>query len=184
MTVIGYIQLTAAQFLEMGKDPPGARLELVHGEVAVSPSASFDHSDIVFALAGILRPHIKRNSLGRLVGDVDTVFDDANVRRPDLLFYSKNRLRLIGKKFVKGPPDLCIEVLSPSSVAIDREDKFSLYQAHGVAHYWIIDPDAKTLEAYDLKDGKFLLKATGRKTDIMHLRPFPKLGIPLAELWP
>ena len=159
--------MTAEQFLQMGQDPPGVRLELVNGEVAVSPSPEPRHSHIDTMLRIFLGSYIRAHKLGRLYGDVDTVFDVHNVRRPDLLYFSKGRLHLVGKKAMKGPPDLCIEIVSPSSGQIDREDKFKQYSKGGVAHYWIIDPDERTAEAYTLARGKYRLAGRGNASDVV-----------------
>src|SRR4051812_6528408 len=116
---VSTIKMTARQFLELGEDPPGVRLELVNGEIAVSPSPMPDHSFVVISLARILGDHIEKNDLGQIFGDVDTIFGEFDVQRPDLLFFRKTRLHLIGEKAMEGSPDLAIEVVSPSSVRTD-----------------------------------------------------------------
>src|SRR4051812_13552428 len=103
---VSTIKMTARQFLELGEDPPGVRLELVNGEIAVSPSPIPDHGFVVIALATILQQHIAQYRLGQLFPDVDTIFGDFDVCRPDLLFFSTKRLHLIGDKAMEGAPDL------------------------------------------------------------------------------
>jgi len=78
----------------------------------------------VIKLARILDTYITDHDLGELYQDVDTLLDKFNVRRSDLLYFSKARPHLVGEKAMEGPPDLAIEVISPGSVEIDREDKF------------------------------------------------------------
>jgi Uma2 family endonuclease len=180
---VSTIKMTARQFLELGEDPPGVRLELVNGEIAVSPSPIPDHSYIVLTLASILRQHIDDHDMGQLFSDVDTIFGEHDVRRPDLLFFRNSRLHLIGDKAMEGPPDLAIEVLSPSSVKIDRKDKFKLYAASKVKYYWIVDPRQRTIEAYQLKAGRYVGRVRGSGSDIVRLRPFARLDIPLGKLW-
>jgi Uma2 family endonuclease len=184
MSTISTIKMTAHQFLELGEDPVGVRLELVNGEVAVSPSPTPDHSYIDTQLRIILGQYLKTHQLGRLYGDVDTIFGVHDVRRPDVIFFANSRLHLISKKAMEGPPDLCVEILSPSSRKTDRADKFEQYRAGGVAHYWIVDPEHQTIEAYTLQEGVYVLSGRGKGSDIVHLAPFPELAIPLAELWP
>ena len=84
---------------------------------------------------------------------------------------------------MEGPPDLCIEVISPSSGTIDRVDKFHQYAAAGVQFYWLVDPQKKTIEAYELTDGSYRETARGQAEDVVCLPPFPELEIPLADLW-
>jgi Uma2 family endonuclease len=180
---ISTIKMTAEQFLQLGEDPPGVRLELVNGEIAVTPSPTPSHSNIDTILRIILGNHIRAHDLGKLFGDVDTILDDFNVRRPDILHFAKSRLHLVGEKAMEGPPDLCIEILSPSSERIDRKVKFEQYRKAGVAHYWIVDPKSKAIEAYKLTRGKYRLAGSGAKNDAVRLAPFEALEIPLAELW-
>ena len=183
MSRISTIKMTARQFLELGEDPPGVRLELVDGEIAVSPSPIPDHSYVVLTLARILGNHIEKRKLGQLFTDVDTIFGEHDVRRPDLLFFRTGRLHLIGDKAMEGPPDLAVEVLSPSSGTTDRRDKFKLYASGKVKHYWIVDPKARTIEAYRLSGGKYVGRVRGSGSDVVRLPPFNDLKISLAELW-
>lgn len=183
MSIVGTIKMTARQFLELGEDPPGVRLELVNGEVAVSPSPIPRHSYTVIRLTILLGNHIDRYGLGRLYADVDTIFGEYDVRRPDLLFFAKDRLHLIGDKAMEGPPDLCVEVLSPSSGTTDRRDKFGQYEAAGVMHYWMVDPKTKAFDGFQLINGIYRPTGSARGDETIHLPPFDDLAIPLGELW-
>jgi Uma2 family endonuclease len=131
--------MTARQFLMLGQDPPGVRLELVDGEIAVSPSPIPDHSYVDTQLRTILNTHVQARGLGMIFGDVDTIFGEHAVRRPDIICFSKSRLHLIGPKAMEGSPDLCVEILGPGSVRTDRKDKFKQCAEAGVRFYWIVD---------------------------------------------
>ncbi len=183
MPTISTTRMTAEQFLMLGEDPPGVRLELVDGEVAVSPSPTPNHSHVVVNLLTILNNHIFTNKLGELHQDVDTLLDTFNVRRPDVLFFTNERAHLIGAKAMEGPPDLAVEVMSPSSVSIDRKDKFAQYRKAGVRFYWIIDPGTRTIEGWELKKQKYVASGRGGRNDVVQLQPFPTLEIPLKRLW-
>jgi len=182
--IVNTTKMTARQFLELGEDPPGVRLELVDGEVAVSPSPVPDHSHVVLNLSAILLQHVKAKRLGRVYSDVDTLVSSHDVRRPDILFFSTEKLKLVGKKAMEGPPDLCVEVISPSSATIDRVDKYEQYQSFGVGHYWIVDPDHRTIEAHRLVGGVYQPAGNGRDSDVVRLPPFEDLETPLGEIWP
>jgi Uma2 family endonuclease len=181
--IISTTRMKARQFLFLGEDPEGVRLELVNGEIAVSPSPVPSHSHIITTLVILIGTHVRQQRLGRLLQDVDTIIDDYNVRRPDILYFSTDRAHLIGKKAIEGPPDLCIEVLSPGSITIDRNDKFSQYQELGVLHYWIVDPEQRRIDGFSLKNGALCPSGAAQHGDIARLPPFPDLQIPLAELW-
>jgi Uma2 family endonuclease len=183
MPIISTTKMTAQQFLQLGEDPPGVRLELVDGVVAVSPSPTPDHSNVVIQIIFLLEQYNQAHRLGELHHDVDTILNRFNVRRPDVLFFFSSRTHLIGKKAMEGPPDLAIEVISPSSIEIDREDKFIQYRDAGVAYYWIIDPVTQTIDAWRLENGTYLSSGHGQGTTVVKLQPFPDLEIPLTRLW-
>ena len=183
MSIISTTKMTAKQFLELGEDPPGVRLELVNGEVAVSPSPVPAHGYVVVQLMALLAIHVKKHKLGRVYPDIDTIFGKYDVRRPDILYFANDRVHLIGKKAMEGPPDLCVEVISPSSGTIDRRDKFKQYAEGEVAFYWIVDPKQKTIEAFQLARGKYKDVGNGSGDDVVRLAPFADLAIPLGDLW-
>ncbi|HEV8379435.1 MAG TPA: Uma2 family endonuclease [Tepidisphaeraceae bacterium] len=176
-------KMTARQYLELGEDPPGIRLELVNGEVAVSPRPSLDHSYAMLALGSILTEYVERQNLGQVLCDVDTVLGEFDVRAPDLLFVRKNKVRRLKKRAVDLAPDLCVEIISPTSIEIDREDKFKQYRDAGIPCYWIIDTDQRTFEGFELRKRKCTLVSSGHGSDEVSAPPFPDLTIPLARLW-
>lgn len=177
------IKMTADQFLRFGEDSPGVRRELVDGEIAVSPSPSPDHSHVDTQLRTLLNAHVRKHDLGIVLGDVDTIFGPHDVRRPDVIYFHKARRHLISRRALDGAPDLCAEIISPSSVKIDRKDKFEQYAAGGVAYYWILDPEARTVEAFEPSGGKYRKVAGGSDNDVVHLPPFLDLSISLRDLW-
>ena len=183
MSRVSTIKMTAQQFLQLGADPPGVRLELVDGEIAVSPSPIPRHSFTVGALYAILKYHIDHYDLGEVLMDVDTIFGEHDVRRPDIFYFTKARRHFIGEQCIEGPPDLAVEVISPGNERTDRRDKFKQYAAGKVKHYWIVDPAQRTVESYSLRGGKYIGRVRGSGSDVIKLAPFPKLEIPLAKLW-
>ena len=92
MPIVSTVKMKAQQFLRLGEDLPGVRLELVDGEVAVSPSPAPDHSYVVMSLAWILNNHIRPNDLGELHHDLDTILDPYNVAGPTYSIF-QNRER-------------------------------------------------------------------------------------------
>ncbi len=184
MPVISTTKMTARQFDKLGEDPPGIRLELVDGEIAVSPSPRPRHSHAQIALSHLLFDHVKKRDLGLVLGDVDTIFGDFDVRRPDLIFFKKSRVHLVKPdKAINGAPDLCVEIVSPSSGIIDRDDKFIQYSDAGVHHYWIIDPQQESAEAFELRNGSYRMVGSGTANETVTLPPFRRLNISLGNLW-
>ncbi|MGH7856830.1 MAG: Uma2 family endonuclease [Candidatus Binatia bacterium] len=84
---------------------------------------------------------------------------------------------------VEGAPDLMVEILSTSSVRQDRTTKAALYGRFGVPHYWIVDPDVRTMEIYELDAELYRLVGKHAGEAIVRTALFPCLEIPLADLW-
>ena len=77
--------------------------------------------------------------------------------QPDLIFVASAHASRVSRRGIEGAPTLAVEILSPSTTTIDRSRKLQLYARHGVPHYWIVDPEARTVEAYELADGVYRL---------------------------
>jgi Uma2 family endonuclease len=78
------------------------------------------------------------------------------IREPDILFVAREHSDCIDER-VYGPPDLVVEVLSPSTRRTDRHEKFYEYAQAGVGEYWMVDPDARTIEVFVLREGAYEL---------------------------
>ena len=81
-------------------------------------------------------------------------------------------------------PDWVCEVLSPSTRRLDQGEKRNLYAREGVRHLWFVDPDARTLEAFELREGRWLLLTTLVDDVPVSLPPFEAITFPLGALWP
>ena len=82
------------------------------------------------------------------------------------------------------PPDWVCEVLSPSTRRIDQSEKRTIYAREGVSHLWFVDPDARTLEVFELGGGRWTLLATLADDAAVSLPPFDAITFPLDALWP
>jgi hypothetical protein len=108
----------------------------------------------------------------------------ADVLVPDLAGWRRERMPALpdGAWFELAPDWLC-EVLSPATARTDRALKLPRYAAAGVAHCWLLDPDARTLEAYENADGRWLLLGAWGNDDAPRVPPFEAIALPLANLW-
>jgi Uma2 family endonuclease len=81
-------------------------------------------------------------------------------------------------------PDWVCEILSPSTSRTDRAIKMPVYAREGVAHLWLVDPDAQTLEVYALQeDRRWLLLDTLKEGDRVSQPPFESVTFALDALW-
>ena len=131
--------------------PEGERRELIEGDFYVLPAPSFKHQTVAANLGMALRQHVRTNRLGVVVwAPTDVVLSQESVVQPDILFVSNERRGIITEANVSGAPDLVVEILSPSTAERDRELKLDLYARYGVREYWIVDPEAETVEVMEL----------------------------------
>ena len=137
----------------------GRKTELVDGRVVVSPSSGRPHSLANLRLAEALIPFVREGNLGELhVAPIDCVLASETVYQPDLCFIRRGREGILTDR-IEGAPDLAIEILSPSNRAHDTEVKFRDYARFGVAEYWIVDPESKTVRTFANRGGRFELLA-------------------------
>ena len=80
-------------------------------------------------------------------------------------------------------PDRVCEVLSPSTRAVDQSLKRAIYAREGVGWLWFVDPDVRTLEAFELRDGQWLLLDTLKENEPVSLPPFEGISFSLGDLW-
>lgn len=165
------------------------RYELYDGELLEMPSPNLRHQDIVGSLYLLLMQYAREHDAGKVyLSPVDLYVSETRVFIPDLMFVTKERLgterieREDGQCLI-APPDLIVEIISPSTAHNDRVRKTKIYAEFGVAHYWIIEPEHKTLEALTLENGRYTLHGSFSEEDTFAPALFPGLQIPLATVF-
>ena len=176
------IVLTYEDFVALPDD--GKRYELHEGELSVTPSPGTRHQNVLLNLALLIAPHVRASGRGTLmIAPFDCILSDITVVEPDLLYLDESRVRLLSERGVEGSPTLAIEIVSPSSRQIDRRRKMALYAVHDVTWYWIVDPEARTVEAYRLEGGGYRLDARLEGSQSRALPPFPDLPLDPTAVW-
>jgi len=129
-------------------------MELIEGEIIVSPTPNIPHQRLVFKLGKLVEANIPDGEV--IIAPMDVYLDDENVFQPDVFWISANgNCKPVENKHFRGAPDLVIEVLSPSTATKDRKTKFALYEKFGVREYWLVDPEAQLIEVYRLVEGAY-----------------------------
>lgn len=144
---------------EMVAELPETNLpvELWDGELIMAPAPFYFHQHIVLFLARHLHDWVADRKLGIvIVSPMDMVLTQHNVTQPDVSFVSKERRDII-KNAIMGPVDLAMEVISSGSRRRDRFDKKDLYELHGIKEYWVIEPEAQTVDVYFLEGQQYAL---------------------------
>ena len=86
--------------------------------------------------------------------------------------------------FVTLAPDWVCEVLSASTRRLNLQGKRPIHAREGVGHLWLVDPTDRTLEAFELRDGEWVLIAAAKDDDPISIRPFDAITFSLGDLWP
>ncbi|MCK6623107.1 MAG: Uma2 family endonuclease [Calditrichaceae bacterium] len=163
-------------------EPDNFRHEIIEGEHIMSPSPRIPHQEIVRKLTIFLSKYVEETKLGRIfVSPVDVVFHESDVCVPDLVFVSTENLAIVREENIQGAPDLVIEVLSPGSEKRDREVKYKRYAYYGVKEYWIVDPERRLVEVYDLAANQLLQVVP--KIQPLSTPLFPDLDLDLATVF-
>jgi Uma2 family endonuclease len=174
--------LTYADYAAMPED--GRRYELWDGELSVMPAPGTKHQGFLRDLLVILYGHVKQGGLGLLFpAPVDCILSDTTVLQPDIVFVETSRKAIVTERGIEGAPTLVVEILSPSTARTDRTVKTGLYARHGVPWYWIVDPEARTIEALALRGGAYELRTRLDATVRGALPPFDDLIIDVDALF-
>ncbi len=129
------------------------RYEIIGGKLIEMPAPTTTHQRIVGRLFRLMSDFVEENSLGEVfVSPVDVILSEENVVQPDVVFVSKEKEDIISERGVFGTPDIVVEVISPSTLKRDTEDKKKLYAEYGVKELWLIFPGEKAVEVFSLKE--------------------------------
>ena len=135
----------------------GKRYEILDGELYMTPSPVTRHQLIAFRLSQAIGMYLEAHPIGTgLAAPCDVILSETDTVQPDLFVVLHGGLAQITDKNVQGPPDLVIEILSPGTSARDRELKRKRYEHFRVREYWLIDPDANSVETLGLQDDRFV----------------------------
>jgi Uma2 family endonuclease len=132
-------------------------IELSEGEFVMPPHPTHTHQQIVGKLYRAMYDFVAERDLGTVqFGPLPVRLWPGKIREPDILFVAREHSDRIGEQ-AYGPPDLTVEVLSPSTRRTDRLEKMVEYARAGVREYWIVDPHGRTVEVFVLRDGVYEL---------------------------
>jgi Uma2 family endonuclease len=164
--------MTNVHFATLFDTPPEARLcaedyiaapqsahksDLIEGVFVMASPASFQHGRIQGFLLTAFTNFVSTRNLGVVLGEnMAYRLNEYNVYQPDISFLSRERLHLAGEVRVDGPPDLAVEVISPSSRRYDLVEKRIDYARFGTREYWLIDPIERSANVYELVQGEWI----------------------------
>jgi Uma2 family endonuclease len=173
--------MTFAEWAALSEDEPG---ELVDGRLEEEEVPSYIHEVVVGWFIHMLRVWLV--SRGGFVAGSEAKFavTPRRGRKPDLSAYLPGR-RPPPRSPIEVPPDIMVEVISPTprDARRDRIDKLREYAAFGVRWYWLVDPQMRTLEVYELGERGRYIHALGATEGSVELPGCEGLTLDLDALW-
>ncbi len=131
------------------------RTELLDGRTVMMSSPSVNHNRVASNIYLAFWSYLKGKTCETFSDGVDVYLSEKDRVIPDVMIIcNRNIIHLDG---IHGAPDLVVEVLSPSTAKNDKGYKKDLYEKSGVKEYWIVDPNMRSIEAYLLSNGRYIL---------------------------
>lgn len=179
------VKLTWDDFVLFPED--GKRHELIDGAHFVTPAPTRRHQTIVMNLGGHLWQHLRQHPIGTVFNvSLDVILSAHDVVEPDLLYFSREREATFEpSRWVKGAPNLVVEVASPSTRRRDDTLKRHLYERYGVDEYWLVDPDAESVLVLRLERGTYrdVVRLTVADGDRLATPLLPGWELALSEVF-
>lgn len=172
---------TYTDYLQMEDEK---RYEIYEGELVMVPAPNTGHQKISWEIEFIMGKFVKENNLGTILdAPTDVVLAEDVVLQPDILFISKEREDIIKPPAVMGPPDLVVEIASPSTSFYDTVKKRDLYQRFGVREFWLVFPEEKAIEVMTLKEGVYVEFASAKGSGKVKSQVLTGLEADLMEIF-
>ena len=161
------------------------REEVVNGELVVLPPNKVTHAEVVQNLTFSFSKQVERKRVAVLGSNFNLLIgrEPLTSRVPDLALFWRETMRVDENDVVCSPPDLLIEVLSPSENKRRKQRKLEDYEKIGVPEVWIVAPDSEIVEVRILKDARLAVEKI--VTDgVLEPSRFPGVKISVPEIWP
>jgi Uma2 family endonuclease len=170
---------TAEEFLDWLQ--PGVHADLIQGEVVMHSPVNLRHADLLNFVDRLLAAYIEAHKLGRLYREVVAVrLSPRQVFLPDLAFFTNEQASRLASTHAPFAPTLVVEALSPRTAHLDSGPKFTAYEEHGVAEYWIPDPEHLGHQFYR-REGEMLVPFADEEEPI--IRSQTVKGFWLKRAW-
>ncbi len=163
--------------------PEGTRAELIEGEILTSPSLRERHQAVVGNLFALLRAFIRECRLGRIyTAPFDVHLPSGDVVEPDLIFVATEHASIL-KDWIRGVPDLLVEVVSPDSAERDRIVKRHIYERNGVREYWLVEPAEHAVEVLEFSAARFVSRGYFEEADRVTSGVLAGLSLPVRAIF-
>lgn len=159
-------------------------LELDEGRLIMSAPPGMRHQHSVKMLHGLLNKHVRVHNLGRVFSTTMPLqISDTSVRRPDVMFVERGNAALKDDFCVKGSPDWIAEVIEADTRQIDQDDKLDEYAQLGIPEYWLIDPEKREIQRFQLAYGRYRLEGLFNAGQVIESFVIEAFRLNAAELF-
>jgi Uma2 family endonuclease len=174
--------MTLEEWADLDEDIEG---ELVDGVLEEEEMATFLHEIVVVWLVRALSAWVRRRHGWVASSDAKIAVGPRRGRKPDLSVYLRGRAPALSDTLVRTPPHLVVEVVSPRprDARRDRVEKIRDYAGAGIAYYWILDPQLRTLEVLELETRGRYRVALSCSSARARIPGCPGLVLHLDDLW-
>jgi Uma2 family endonuclease len=173
-------------FADLERTPEdGRRYEIYDGEVFVVPAPLPRHQVVQHQVTELLRERCRQHGGFAVGSPIDIVLSDYDVVQPDVVLFGPARAYLIDlDRVIRHAPDLCVEILSPSTEATDRGRKLQMFARYGVPEYWIVDPVNEVIEVHRFEAGSYVLAQRAAGDDEVESSVVPGATLRAGSVFP
>jgi len=157
-------------------------VEFSEGRLIVLPMPTPDHQDLVWKICEAFKTWARKHGGRAFISPLPIRLGLRKFREPDVMLYSAEHSDRIAKQH-GGPPDLVVEVLSPSTQDVDMEEKMYEYAQAGIGEYWIVDSESIHVEQYALDGDRYKLHAALGKGDVVRSVTLDGLEVRVDEVY-
>lgn len=162
---------------------PFDRHEIIGGiRYELTPAPIVSHQVLVKRICQTIETGCHADGLV-LTSPVDVYLDESNTVQPDIVYIANDNMDIVHREKIAGPPNLVVEILSPSTGLKDKTIKKKLYETFGIQEYWIVDGSYDTIDQFVLHDGKYTLHATYGPGDSLHSPMFACISLDVGKLF-
>lgn len=164
------------------------KYELLNGRIIMNPPSGWPHGEETANVVFLLKKFSNARRAGRVFESSQGFqLPSGDIIGPDVSFVSHRRWKTFDPpehgKFLRGVPDLVVEVHSPSTRRVDLGDKRAIYEANGVPEYWLVDSPAQRITVMALEGGRYEIAAVAEKTGTVASRVLKGLRVRVADVF-
>lgn len=165
--------------------------EIIDGEIRISPAPNLLHQFTVAEIFALLRERVPREQGLVLTSPVDVIVSRSpfRSRQPDIMVVLfreggwQDARAVLEAPSGEVVPDLVVEVLSPSERRQSVEEKMEDYRRIGVREFWLVSPEAETVEVLRLSKGGIERIGLYGRGDIVRSEILPECQIETDRLF-